>query len=203
MSTIRGAATGDLLSGARRPGRGAEALAEGAMLLAGFAAPDAAELMKALAPILALAPFRHMVTPGGHRMSVAMTNCGDTGWVTDRRGYRYDAVDPMTKRPWPPMPASFRAVAIRAAAAAGFTVFEPDSCLINGYEPAARLSLHQDKNERHFTAPIVSQSPPILPSAPADKAKSPSPTRRPILRWRLGASQLNLESYLIQINAKK
>ena len=158
MSTIRGAATGDLVSGARRSGRGAEALAEGAMLLAGFAAPDAAELMKALGPILALAPFRHMVTPGGHRMSVAMTNCGDTGWVTDRRGYRYDAVDPMTERPWPPMPASFRAVAAGAAAAAGFAGFEPDSCLINRYEPAARLSLHQDKNERHFAAPIVSVS---------------------------------------------
>jgi DNA oxidative demethylase len=158
MSAIRGAATGDLVSGARRPGGRAEALAEGAMLLTGFASPDAAELMKALAPILALAPFRHMVTPGGHRMSVAMSNCGDTGWITDRRGYRYDAVDPSTGRPWPPMPRSFRSVAIRAAAAAGFAGFEPDSCLINRYEPAARLSLHQDKNERDFTAPIVSVS---------------------------------------------
>ena len=158
MSTLRGAATGDLVGGARRSPSGAEALAEGAMLLAGFATPDAAELMKALEPILALAPFRHMVTPGGHCMPVAMTNCGDTGWVTDRRGYRYDAVDPMTERPWPPMPRSFRAVAARAADAAGFAGFEPDSCLINRYEPAARLSLHQDKNERRFTAPIVSVS---------------------------------------------
>ena len=158
MSTIRGAATGDLLRGARGSGRGAEALAEGAVLLAGFAAPDAAELIMALGPILALAPFRHMVTPGGHRMSVAMTNCGDAGWVTDRRGYRYDAVDPMTERRWPPMPAAFRAVAMRAAAAAGFTDFEPNSCLINRYEPAARLSLHQDRNERDFAAPIVSVS---------------------------------------------
>ncbi|HYB56311.1 MAG TPA: DNA oxidative demethylase AlkB, partial [Alphaproteobacteria bacterium] len=146
------------MGGARRRSGGAEALGEGAVLLKGFASPDAAELMKALAPVLARAPFRHMVTPGGHRMSVSMTNCGDTGWITDRRGYRYDAVDPLTERPWPPMPAPFRAVAMRAAAAAGFAGFEPDSCLINRYEPTARLSLHQDKNERHFAAPIVSVS---------------------------------------------
>jgi alkylated DNA repair protein (DNA oxidative demethylase) len=99
-----------------------------------------------------------MVTPGGHRMSVAMTNCGDAGWVTDRTGYRYDANDPETGKPWPPMPAGFRDLAVRAAAEAGFAGFVPDACLINLYEPGAKLSLHQDRNERVRDAPIVSVS---------------------------------------------
>jgi alkylated DNA repair protein (DNA oxidative demethylase) len=99
-----------------------------------------------------------MTTPGGYVMSVAMTNCGRAGWVTDRRGYRYDPIDPQTGRPWPPMPAAFRRIAIGAAAAGGYEDFEPDACLVNRYEPGARLSLHQDKDERDFTAPIVSVS---------------------------------------------
>ncbi len=158
MSRIRDASTGDLLSRTRRSGTSVETIAPGALLLRGFACSDATALMEALERILATSPFRHMITPGGYRMSVAMTNCGRAGWITDHSGYRYDAVDPMSRRPWPPIPDAFLDVATRGAAAAGFGVFEPDACLINRYEPAARLSLHQDRNERDFGAPIVSVS---------------------------------------------
>jgi DNA oxidative demethylase len=139
-----------------RPSR--EVMAEGAVLLRGFAQPVEAELIAALREIAAQAPFRHMVTPGGHRMSVAMTNCGRYGWVTDRGGYRYDGDDPLTAKPWPEMPASFCELAGQAAASAGFDGFAPDACLVNRYEPAARMSLHQDKDETDFSAPIVSVS---------------------------------------------
>ncbi len=133
-------------------------LTDGAIVLRAFAAPEAAALMEALADIVAAAPFRHMVTPGGYSMSVAMTNCGQAGWVTDRTGYRYDPIDPLTGRPWPAMPPVFRQLAARAAAAGGFPAFEPDACLVNRYEPGSKLSLHQDRNERDFGAPIVSVS---------------------------------------------
>jgi alkylated DNA repair protein (DNA oxidative demethylase) len=136
----------------------AEAIGEKAVVLRGFAWDQRAALLTAVQEITAVAPFRNMITPGGFRMSVAMTNCGRAGWVTDRRGYRYDLVDPLTDRAWPAMPASFRDLAARAAAAAGFAGFEPDACLINRYEPGARLSLHRDENERELTAPIVSVS---------------------------------------------
>jgi DNA oxidative demethylase len=99
-----------------------------------------------------------MITPGGYRMSVAMTNCGSLGWVTEKTGYRYDAIDPLTQRPWPPMPEAFLRLAAGAAAAAGFANFVPDACLINRYEPGAKLSLHQDRDERDFDQPIVSVS---------------------------------------------
>jgi DNA oxidative demethylase len=111
-----------------------------------------------LEAITAVSPFRHMVTPGGFTMSVAMTNCGTAGWVTDRTGYRYDRDDPETGRPWPAMPASFHALAHGAAEVAGYPGFVPDSCLINRYAPGSRLSPHQDKNERDFASPIVSVS---------------------------------------------
>jgi alkylated DNA repair protein (DNA oxidative demethylase) len=152
------AAMGDLLAGLPCPGPRVEALGEGATLLRGFAEPDVAALMESLHHVLVTAPFRHMVTPGGYRMSVAMTNCGRAGWVTDRSGYRYDPIDPMTRQPWPSMPATFLRLGARAAAACRFDGFEPDACLINRYEPGARLSLHQDRNERDFGAPIVSVS---------------------------------------------
>jgi DNA oxidative demethylase len=148
----------DLLSGVRSSEAQAEALAPGAMLLKGCAHAEAGSIVEDLRAIIAAAPLRHMVTRGGHRMSVAMTNCGRVGWITDQRGYRYDSIDPMTEKPWPPMPAQFLLLAGRAAEAAGFGGFEPDSCLINRYEPLARLSLHQDRNERSFDAPIVSVS---------------------------------------------
>jgi DNA oxidative demethylase len=138
--------------------RAAESLGEVAVWLRGFALPDDTELLAALKDVTAAAPFRHMITPGGYRMSVAMSNCGSLGWVTDKTGYRYDAIDPLTQHPWPPMPESFLRLATTAAAAAGFADFVPDACLINRYEPGAKLSLHQDKDERDFSQPIVSVS---------------------------------------------
>jgi DNA oxidative demethylase len=139
-----------------RPSR--EAIVDGAVLLHGFAKPFEADLIAALREIVAQAPFRRMVTPGGHQMSVAMTNCGDYGWVTDRSGYRYDGIDPESGNPWPAMPPVFCGLARRAAAEAGFDNFSPDACLINRYEPGAKMSLHQDKDEQDFGAPIVSVS---------------------------------------------
>ena len=133
-------------------------LASGAVLLRAFAASQATALLGALHEVARCSPFRHMATPGGYRMSVAMTNCGECGWVTDEMGYRYDAVDPSRAARWPPMPTVFREVATTAAAAAGFSEFEPDACLISRYQPAARLSLHQDKDEVDLESPIVSIS---------------------------------------------
>jgi alkylated DNA repair protein (DNA oxidative demethylase) len=133
-------------------------LAPGAVMLGGFARPFDESLVLALQQVVARAPFRHMSTPGGRRMSVAMTNCGLVGWVSDRTGYRYDASDPESGQPWPPMPQVFRDLASQAAERAGFEGFQPDACLINQYEPGARLSLHQDRDERDFDAPIVSVS---------------------------------------------
>jgi alkylated DNA repair protein (DNA oxidative demethylase) len=135
-----------------------EAIAEGATLLRGFAGESVPRLMDDLAKIVERAPYRHMVTPGGFRMSVAMTNCGQAGWVSDAKGYRYDARDPETGLLWPAMPASFSQLAAGAAREAGYPGFQPDACLINRYEPGARLTLHQDRNERDYTAPIVSVS---------------------------------------------
>jgi alkylated DNA repair protein (DNA oxidative demethylase) len=158
MTRRRNAAVGDLLTDAAPAEGMIERLAEGALLLRRFAAPEAAALVAGVAEIAAASPFRHMVTPGGYRMSVAMTNCGALGWISDRRGYRYDPIDPMTGDAWPPMPPLFRRLAERAAAAAGFDAFAPDVCLVNRYEPGARLSLHQDKDEHDAAAPIVSVS---------------------------------------------
>ena len=132
-------------------------LAPGAMVLGGFARRFEGPLVTAVQRVVELAPFRHMVTPGGHRMSIAMTNCGTAGWVTDRTGYRYDPRDPESGRPWPPMPDVFADLAVQAAARAGFDGFAPDACLINRYEPGARLSLHQDKNERDFRPTSLSR----------------------------------------------
>jgi DNA oxidative demethylase len=150
--------TADLFErdGDTQPAR--EEIAEGAVLLRGFVRPLEDELIAALREVVEQAPFRHMVTPGGHQMSVAMTNCGSLGWVTDRTGYRYDRVDPNSGKPWPDMPPSFRELARRAATEAGFGGFSPDACLVNRYLPGARMSLHQDKDEGDLDAPIVSVS---------------------------------------------
>ncbi len=129
-----------------------------AVLLRVLARGRAPELIAAIDTITAVSPFRRMVTPGGWEMSVALTNCGRVGWVTDRTGYRYDAIDPATGRPWPEMPQAFADLAGEAAAAAGFKGFRPDACLVNRYAPGARLSLHQDRNVRDFDQPIVSVS---------------------------------------------
>jgi alkylated DNA repair protein (DNA oxidative demethylase) len=139
-----------------RPSR--EAMAEGAVLLRGFARSFEAELLAGLRTIVKQAPFRHLVTPGGHRMSVAMTNCGSVGWVSDETGYRYDAIDPESGQKWPVMPAVLSRLAADAASNAGFDGFAPEACLINRYVPGAKLSLHQDKDELDFAAPIVSVS---------------------------------------------
>ena len=133
-------------------------LQDGAMLLRGRALPVESALLAAIDRIAAQAPFRRMVTPGGFQMSVAMTNCGSVGWVTDRTGYRYDSRDPDSGAPWPAMPDVFLALARDAAEDAGFTGFVPDACLINCYEPGARLSPHQDKDERDYAHPVVSVS---------------------------------------------
>ena len=136
----------------------AEPLAPGAVVLRGFAREAGPALLGAVGEVSAGSPFRHLVTPGGLRMSVAMTNCGERGWVLDRTGYRYDGVDPDSGRPWPPMPEPFRQLARDAAATAGYADFRPDACLINRYLPGTRLSLHQDRDELDLRAPIVSVS---------------------------------------------
>ena len=135
-----------------------QAMAEGAVLLRGAALPFEVAILAALNTITTQAPFGHMTTPGGYVMSVAMTNCGAAGWVTDRSGYRYDRIDPDSGLPWPALPDCFLALAIAAATEAGYPDFVPDACLINRYEPGARLSLHQDRNERDLSQPIVSVS---------------------------------------------
>lgn len=140
-----------------RPG-GTEVLADGAVVLRGFACDVAGELLDGVERVAAVAPFRHMSTPGGGRMSAAMTNCGPLGWTTDRSGYRYTRDDPETGAPWPPMPERFLTLAAEAAAAAGYVDFVPDACLVNRYEPGAKMGLHRDKDELDFDAPIVSVS---------------------------------------------
>jgi len=135
-----------------------EPLEEGAVLLRGFADSETSLLIEQVARIVQGAPFRHLITPGGYTMSVAMTNCGRVGWVSDRTGYRYDPVDPDTKAPWPAMPPVFLDLAARAAAEAGFAGYDPDACLINRYVAGAKLSLHQDRDEKDAWAPIVSVS---------------------------------------------
>jgi DNA oxidative demethylase len=133
-------------------------LGPGAVLLAGFARAVAPDLMAMVDGVADMAPFRRMSTPGGRTMSVAMTNCGTAGWVSDAKGYRYDPIDPVSGRPWPALPVLFTDLAARAASRAGFSGFRPDACLINRYEPGTRLTLHQDRNERDFSQPIVSVS---------------------------------------------
>jgi DNA oxidative demethylase len=133
-------------------------LLPGVVILRGRALAMEAALVAAAQGVTAISPFRHMMTPGGFTMSVAMSNCGEWGWVTDLKGYRYDRIDPETGKPWPAMPAIFQELATDAAEEASFTGFIPDACLVNRYEPGARMSLHQDRNERDFSQPIVSVS---------------------------------------------
>ncbi|MGV7214611.1 DNA oxidative demethylase AlkB [Bradyrhizobium sp. UFLA05-112] len=135
-----------------------EDIADGAVLLRGFAKPIEHALITAVRAITAQSSFRQMTTPGGYQMSVAMTNCGERGWITDHTGYRYDPIDPLSEKPWPAMPPIFRDLAKRAAEERGFPDFAPDACLVNLYEPGTRLSLHQDKDELDLSAPIVSVS---------------------------------------------
>lgn len=136
----------------------ADEIGDGAILLRGFCAHAAEKLVLDIDAVARRSPFRAMNVPGGGTMSVAMTNCGDVGWITDARGYRYSATDPATDRPWPEMPQRFLELARDAADAAGYAAFAPDACLINRYAIGARMGLHEDKDERDFTQPIVSVS---------------------------------------------
>ena len=150
--------TADLFDSVAEAQPSREAIADGAVLLRGYVRPIERELIEAVRAVVAQSPFRRMTTPGGYQMSVAMTNCGERGWITDHTGYRYDPVDPSTGAPWPAMPAVFCDLARRAAEQGGYPDFAPDACLVNRYEPGTRLSLHQDKDELDLTAPIVSVS---------------------------------------------
>jgi alkylated DNA repair protein (DNA oxidative demethylase) len=157
-----GAGTLDLFaeSASALPGIGSpavELIGPDARILRRFAGAGE-RLLDAVAAVVEAAPLRNMITPGGRPMSVAMTNCGYAGWVSDAQGYRYASLDPLTEQRWPAMPDALMELATRAADAAGFASFEPDACLINSYAPGSRLSLHQDKNERDFSVPIVSVS---------------------------------------------
>jgi alkylated DNA repair protein (DNA oxidative demethylase) len=140
------------------PGPYQEPLEEGAVLLRAFACAEATVLVDEVERIAKSAPFRYLVTRGGYTMSVAMTNCGRVGWVSDRTGYRYDPNDPETGATWPAMPAAFLDLAVRAAAEAGFANYDPDACLINRYLAGTKLGLHQDRDEKDAWAPIVSVS---------------------------------------------
>lgn len=148
----------DLLATAGGTSHWREQLAPGAVVLRGFATASATAVLAEIREIIARAPFRHMQTPGGFRMSVAMSNCGDFGWVSDTSGYRYGAVDPASGLPWPALPTLFLQLATDAAAEAGFAHFTPDACLINCYQPGAKMALHQDKDEADLSQPIVSLS---------------------------------------------
>ena len=150
--------TADLFDSVAEAQPSREEIADGAVLLRAFVRPIESELIAAVRAIVAQSPFRRMTTPGGYQMSVAMTNCGERGWIPDHTGYRYDPIDPRTGAPWPAMPPVFRDLARRAAEQGGFDGFSPQACLVNRYEPGTRLSLHQDKDELDFAAPIVSVS---------------------------------------------
>jgi len=154
-----------------------EMIARGSVLLRGFALLFVDNILVVLGDITAQAPFRHMTTPWGAAMSVAMTNCGEAGWLTDRTGYRYDRVDPETGQPWPVMPECFRELASRAADRAGYPGFVPDACLINRYAPGTRLTLHQDRDERDYAHPIVS-----VVAGPLTKLQFGGPKRRDPVR---------------------
>ncbi|WP_191576135.1 DNA oxidative demethylase AlkB [Achromobacter insolitus] len=148
----------DLFGGDDPAQHGRVTIGPQSVVLRGFALPTVDALLAGVDDVTAQAPFRHMETPGGYTMSVALTNCGELGWTTDARGYRYSRIDPVSGQPWPAMPQAFRQLAQDAAREAGFPDFAPDACLVNRYEPGSRLSLHQDRNERDFSAPIVSVS---------------------------------------------
>ena len=152
----------DLFNDPPDPYQRPEPIAPGAAILRGFALPVADALMQGVSTVVAAAPLRHLLTPGGQTMSVAMSNCGSLGWTSDRHGYCYTACDPLSSQPWPAMPNSFLDLAQRAALEAGFADFAPNACLINRYAPGASMGLHQDRDEggaaSDFTPPIVSIS---------------------------------------------
>ena len=135
-----------------------EEIVPGALVLRDFATLSAESLLLAVQSVADRSPFRRVVTPSGKSMSVEMTNCGSYGWTSDHRGYRYEKTDPKTGIEWPTLPAEFEIIAKSAAQRAGYLGFEPDVCLINRYETGSSMGLHQDRDERDFTQPIVSVS---------------------------------------------
>lgn len=135
-----------------------ENLFDGAVVLRGFALDAETTLIADMDNIITQSPPKKMYTPSGLAMSVTTTSCGSVGWVSDSYGYRYTPRDVQSQQQWPAMPESFLMLAQGAATQAGFDNFLPNSCLINRYEPGARLTLHQDKNEKDFSQPIVSVS---------------------------------------------
>lgn len=157
-STMVSGVTSDLFADLEPPKPAIEVIAQDAVLLRGLITSHEQQLLHEIHNILNLAPLRQVTTPSGLKMSVTMSNCGDVGWVSDRRGYRYEACDPNSGKPWPGIPPLFIQLAQNAAALAGYPNFTPDACLINRYAPGARMSLHQDKDESDFSAPIVSVS---------------------------------------------
>lgn len=133
-------------------------ITEDAFLLTGFALPEIAMIWQDIQTVISQAPLSSMQTQGGLYMSVQTTSCGELGWVSDRKGYRYSPINPLTRQKWPIMPESLRQLAQSAGSKAGFADFQPDSCLINQYNIGAKMGLHQDKDERDFSQPIVSVS---------------------------------------------
>lgn len=129
-----------------------------AFVLKGFAQAQEVALWHAVQEVVAVAPWRQLLTPGGRKMSVWTTNCGSWGWLSDAKGYRYEQCDPLRQEPWPSMPKVFLELATSAAAQAGFANFAPDACLINSYQPGTKMGLHQDRDEVDLQAPIVSVS---------------------------------------------
>ncbi|MCB9879012.1 MAG: DNA oxidative demethylase AlkB [Planctomycetes bacterium] len=139
-------------------GDAAEAIVDGAFLLRGRALPVVDELLVGVQDVVEASPLRHMITPGGAPMAAAQSNCGALGWVADRRGYRYEACDPETGRPWPAMPQVFASLARDAAGECGYDGFDPDCCLLNRYEVGCGMGQHVDADEQDFAWPIVSVS---------------------------------------------
>jgi alkylated DNA repair protein (DNA oxidative demethylase) len=135
-----------------------EHIDHGAVLLKGFAKPVANQLLEEEKLIGQQSPFRHMTTPGGGTMSVAISNCGNCGWVSDQDGYRYEQRDPLTGIAWPPIPDSFLTICKLATQAAGFEAFNPDACLLNKYQIGTKMGLHNDNDEHDLRQPIVSVS---------------------------------------------
>jgi len=194
-------ATADLFADSNPLPQSLVVLAESAVVLRGAAAPEASSIFAEIERIAARAPFRNMTTPGGFRMSVAMTNCGEYGWVSDRTGYRYSPVDPLSGHKWPPIPDVLLDCAARAAAAAGFARFAPDACLVNRYAPGTKLSLHQDKDEADKAWPVVSISLGLPATFVWGGARRDDPTIRvplahgDVVVWG-GASRLNYHGVL-------
>lgn len=133
-------------------------IAEGAVLLRGWAAVNDAQWLAAVRQVLAQQPFQAAYTASGLPMSVRTSNCGSWGWAASRSGYGYTRSDPDSGRPWPEMPIFLKLQAQALASAAGYLAFDPDVCLINSYELGAKMGLHHDADEKDKAAPIVSVS---------------------------------------------